>query len=393
MDIKYLDDIALKGKKVLARFDFNVPLQEGTIADTTRIDETLESLHHILNAGATTLTMMSHLGRPRGRPDKTYSLGPVATYLAEKLSCEVILTQSCLDSGIKTLLNLPETRVILLENLRFHREEEENDHEFAKNLSRYGDIFVNDAFGVCHRKHASSYEINAFYKDSSVGGFLLKKEIQALSRITKNPTAPFVGILGGAKVSDKIKVIDSLLTTVDTLLIGGAMSYPFLKAKGYDVGNSLCQRDEVVLAKKILSSSYAQKILLPQDHIVSVSPEGSPQIESRTEISPSMMGLDIGPKTLERYGEVLKGAKTVLWNGPMGVFEREAFSVGTFAMAKMLSLLDAFTLVGGGDSIRAIKKSGLSDKMDHISTGGGASLEFIEKGTLPGIEALKHGVP
>ena len=392
MTLKFLEDLDLQGKKVLARFDFNVPLKEGNITDTTRVDAALGSIHHILSSGASKLTLMSHLGRPKGEPTPEYSMEPVATYLAERLGSEVVLTQSCLDQGIKTLLNLPENKVILLENLRFHKEEKENDRQFARTLSQYGGIYVNDAFGTCHRKHASVYGINAFFKNKAAGGQLLKKEIESLTKITHKPQTPFTAIVGGAKVGDKIPIIESLLGSVDSLLIGGAMSYPFLKAQGYAVGKSLCQDQDVRLAQSILSGKYAKKIKLPIDHVVSDSTKGTPKTSPSVDINGSMMGMDIGPKTLEFYQRILQEAKTVLWNGPMGLFECNPFGEGTFRIAEILSTLDAFTLVGGGDSVSAVNQSGLSDKMGHVSTGGGASLEFIEHGTLPGIEALKFGI-
>ena len=392
MTLKFLGDMDLHNKRVLARFDFNVPLKDGKITDTTRADAALESIRYILSNGATKLTLMSHLGRPKGEPDPKYSLEPVATYLAERLGSDVVLTQSCLDQGIKTLLSLPENKIILMENLRFHKEEKANDRDFARALSNYGDIYINDAFGTCHRKHASTYGINAFFKDRAAGGLLLKKEIEALTKVTHKPQSPFVAVVGGAKVGDKIQIIESLLASVDSLLIGGAMSYPFLKAKGHTIGKSLCQESDIRLARSILSKAYAKKIELPMDHVVADGPDGTARTTSSTDIDEAMMGMDIGPRTVEHYAAILGESKTVLWNGPMGLFERDPFGKGTFRIAEILAALDAFTLVGGGDSVSAVNRSKLSDKMGHVSTGGGASLEFIEHGTLPGIEALKFGI-
>lgn len=395
MALKYVDEIELKDKRVIARFDFNVPLSKDgnrEITDTTRVDRALPTIKHILDQGASKLILMSHLGRPKGKPNPEFSLEPVATYLAEQLGQDVVLTESCTDRGIKTLLKLNETKIVLLENLRFHPEETGNDHEFAKTLASYADIYVNDAFGTAHRKHASTYEINAFFKNNAVGGFLLKKEIEALSKVVENPHHPFVAIVGGAKISDKIKIIERLLTNVDKLLIGGAMAYAFLKAKGHGVGKSLCDNDDVELAKKILKSKTASKIQLPVDHIISKTLDGPGEECHSVEIPSETMGLDIGPNTVSAYESTLKNAKTVLWNGPMGLFENPAFAKGTFKIAEALATIDGFTLVGGGDSVSAVKKSGLLDKMGHVSTGGGASLEYIEQGTLPGIQALKFGI-
>ncbi|EQC45689.1 phosphoglycerate kinase [Bacteriovorax sp. Seq25_V] len=397
MALKFIDQADLTDKKVIARFDFNVPLDKNDpsiITDTTRIDEALETIKYIFNNGASKLVLMSHLGRPDGKPVAKYSLEPVAKYLAEKLDTDVVLSESALDRSIKTLLNLGETKILLLQNVRFHEEEEKNDREFAKKLAEYGDIYVNDAFGAAHRKHASTYEINAFFKNRAYGGLLLKREISALSKIVESPKTPFVAIVGGAKVSDKIKIIERLLSNVTHLLIGGAMAYPFLKASGYDIGTSLCNDEDIALAKKILREKSGHKIVLPVDHLCSKEFGGEPQVVENRNIPEGLMGLDIGPKTLDIYKEKLSGAKTVLWNGPMGLFENETYSKGTFGIAKILSDApsDCFTLVGGGDSVSAVNKAGLASKMGHVSTGGGASLEYIEKGNLPGIAALRFGL-
>jgi len=394
MAIKYVNEFDLKGKRVLARFDFNVPLNEkGEITDTTRIDQTLETINFILDAEVSKLIMMGHLGRPGGKVNPKYSLEPVATYLAQKLGREVILTESAVDCGLKELLSLKQTKIVLLENLRFHPEEEANDKQFCSQLAQLGDIYINDAFGTSHRKHASTYGITAFFPKTAGGGFLLKRELEALINITEKPKRPFIALLGGAKVSDKIKTIERLMTSVDKLLIGGAMAYPFLKAKGYEVGKSLCSDEDVTLAKKVWAHDVGKKILVPLDHVEAKNPEEKQaRVTLKQNITADFMGLDIGPATVELYSTHLKTAKTVFWNGPMGLFEKEPFSVGTFAMAKILAQTEAYTFVGGGDSVSAVNKSGLADKFSHISTGGGASLEFIEKGELPGIFALKFGV-
>jgi len=385
-----------KDKIVLLRVDYNVPMKkdvEGVIDDTTRIDESIATIKHILECGAKKLILMSHFGRPKGEINAKYSLEPVAKYLAEVLGLEVLLTETALDRGIKAMLPLAQPKIMLLQNLRFHAEEEANDREFAQKLSQYADLFVFDAFGAAHRKHASTYEINAFFKGKAYGGLLLKKEIEALDRIVKDPKKPFVALVGGAKVSDKIKMIDALLSNVDKLLIGGAMAYPFLKAQGFKVGRSLCSDEDVILAKKILSSPLKHKIILPLDHMGAKNLEvGATHIPTEN-IPDDLIALDIGPSTQTLFRDYLKSASTVLWNGPMGLCENAQYSAGTNQMARALSeLKDSFTLIGGGDSVNAIKKSGLEKMISHISTGGGASLEYIENGTLPGIFALRFGI-
>ncbi|MEC7277657.1 MAG: phosphoglycerate kinase [Bdellovibrionota bacterium] len=393
MALHFIDEIDVSGKRVMARFDFNVPLKDGKITDPTRIEKALPTIKMILDGGAKSLVLMSHLGRPKGEAKPEFSLEPVATYLAEKLQQDVVLTESCKDKGIKTLLELPGTKIVLLQNLRYHKEETENDNEFARTLSQYGEVYVNDAFGAAHRKHASTYGINAFFKKTAVGGLLMKAEVNALQKIVDRPQSPFVAIVGGAKVSDKIKIIDALLSNVDSLLIGGAMAYPFLKAQGHEVGKSLCSDDDVKLAKSILAQPSARKIVLPVDHLAATEFGGKPQIVSDVKLTEELMGLDIGESTLALFRQKLSGAKTVLWNGPMGLFENSDYAKGTFGVAQILSELDnAFTLVGGGDSVAAVNKSGLAEKMNHVSTGGGASLEFIENGSLPGVQALKFGI-
>lgn len=400
MALKFITDESFmtlaKDKKVLARFDFNVPMDKKDptkIADTTRVDEALPTIKAILDAGAKKVILMSHFGRPKGKVDMAYSLEPVAKYLAEKMQMEVTLTETALDRGIKTLLGLNESKLVLLQNLRFHPEEEANDREFARTLSTYGDVFVFDAFGAAHRKHASTYEINAFFRNKAFGGLLLEREVKSLDLVTKDPKKPFVAIVGGAKVSDKIKIIEALLISVDKLLIGGAMAYPFLKAQGHTVGKSLCADEDVALAKRILGMPSKNKIVLPSDHVASLTFGGEPVQVHQANLDGDLIGLDIGESTLQNYTDHLKTAKTVLWNGPMGLFENKIYAKGTLGIAKVLAgLQDSFTLIGGGDSVNAVNHSGLAEKMSHISTGGGASLEYIENGTLPGIQALKFGI-
>lgn len=398
MAIKSINSANLKGKKVLVRFDFNVPLDKNDpskISDTSRIDSAIPTLNYIIEQEASKIIMMSHLGRPDGKPNPKYSLEPVAAYLADKLGKDVILTESCLDASIPTLINLPTTKIVLLENLRFHPEEEDNNRSFAEKLSRYADIYINDAFGVSHRKHASVYEINAFFPRTNYAGFLLLNEVETLDKLLNKPKKPFMALLGGSKVSDKIKTIQKLLRLVDKLLIGGAMSYPFLKAKNIPVGKSLCSDEDVELAKSILRDDKMQKIILPFDHVLVKKMEDEKGIcSANANIDGNFLGLDIGPITIKKYSEILTQAKTIFWNGPMGYFEKAQFAEGTNAMAKCLADCheNALTVVGGGDSVSAIQKSGFASKIGHISTGGGASLEFIEKGELPGVQALKFGI-
>jgi phosphoglycerate kinase len=330
---------------------------------------------------------MSHLGRPDGQPNAKYSLEPVATYLAEKLGTDVVLTTSAVDSGVKEFLQLPETKVVLLENLRFSPLEEKNDIDFAEKLASYGDFYVNDAFGAAHRKHASVHAVNNFFKGRAYAGLLLKKEIDALGYLLEKPAKPFVAVLGGAKVADKIKTIERLLVLVDKILIGGAMAYPFLKAKGHAVGKSLCGDEDVALAKQLIAQDKGGKIQLPVDHVVAASPDSA--ATKSANIADDQMGLDIGDRTIQNYGDMLKNAKTIFWNGPMGLFENPNFAKGTMELAKIIAHTEAFTVVGGGDSVAAAHQSGFADKFTHVSTGGGASLEFIEKGELPGVQILK----
>lgn len=395
MQLKSLPDADLKGKKVVARFDFNVPLtktEPRTITDTSRIDLALPTIRMILEKGASKLVMISHLGRPDGQPNPKYSLEPVATYLAEKLGADVILSESPVDNGVKNLLQLPETKIVLLENIRFHPGEEKNDLDLAEKLSQYGEVYVNDAFGAAHRKHSSTHAINAFFKGRSYAGLLMKKEIESLGALMDKPKKPFVAVIGGAKVSDKIKTIEKMLVLVDTLLIGGAMAYPFLKAKGATVGKSLCGEEDVALAKQLLQADKGGKIQLPKDHIIADGLEGSPEECHGVNIPEGKMGLDIGPETIKSYSDHLKTARTIFWNGPMGLFESKNFAKGTMSIAHTIAGTSAFSVVGGGDSVAAVQQSGEADKFSHVSTGGGASLEYIEKGELPGVQALKFGV-
>lgn len=395
MAIKYITDADFNEKRVLARFDFNVPLDKkdsSIILDTTRIDRAIPTIKYILDNGAKKLTLMSHLGRPKGKIDPKFSLEAVATYLAEQLGVDVVMSDKPVDAGVKELLTLNETKIVLLENLRFDKGEEENDEMFANKLAAYADVYVNDAFGAAHREHASVHIIHKFFTARNYAGLLMKSELEALNQILETPKKPFVAIVGGAKVSDKIKTLEKLAPTVDNLIIGGAMAYPFLKAKGVEVGSSLCSDEDVSLAKSLLRSDKGNKIVLPVDHIVSSSFDGDPEGCSEQNIPNDKMGLDIGPVSCEKFSSIIAKANTILWNGPMGIFENPNYAKGTNALCTTIADSEAYSLVGGGDSVNAVQKSGLADKFSHISTGGGASLEYIEKGDLPGIRALKFGV-
>ncbi len=395
MQLKHLQDADLKGKRVVARFDFNVPLtktEPRTITDTSRIDMAIPTIRMMLEMGASKITLISHLGRPDGQPNPKYSLEPVAQYLASKLGTDVILSESAIDNGVKNLLQLPETKVVLLENIRFLPGEEKNDMALAEKLAQYGDVYVNDAFGAAHRKHSSTHAINAFFKNRAYAGLLMKKEIESLGALLEKPAKPFVAVIGGAKVSDKIKTIEKMLVMVDSLLIGGAMAYPFLKAQGRTVGKSLCGDEDVALAKQLLAQDKGKKIKLPKDHVVAASLDGSPEANPSQDIPEGKMGLDIGPETIRAYGEQLKSAKTIFWNGPMGLFESKNFAKGTMSIAHTIAETKAFSVVGGGDSVAAVQESGVAEKFSHVSSGGGASLEYIERGELPGVQALKLGV-
>ena len=391
MNKKTVKDIDLKGKKVFVRCDFNVPMNENqNITDNTRIVAALPTIKYLLEQNSK-IILASHLGRPKGEVKPEFSLKPVAKELSRLLDKEVIMANDVIgDDATSKASNLKEGEIMLLENVRFHREETDNDPEFAKKLASMAEIFVNDAFGAAHRAHASTAGIATYIP--AVSGFLIEKELNVLGNAINNPERPFVAILGGAKVSDKIGVIDSLLDKVDTLMIGGGMAYTFFKAQGYNVGNSLCEVDKTGLALEAMEKAKQKgvKLLLPVD--TKVGKEFKPDTESKTvawtEIPDDWEGFDIGEKTISMFKDELKNAKTVIWNGPLGLFEFDQFAIGTNEIAKALAELDATTIIGGGDSGAAVEKAGLADKMTHISTGGGASLEFLEGKKLPGIECL-----
>lgn len=388
-----IKDIDVNGKKVLLRCDFNVPLDENlNITDKTRIIAALPTIKYLLEHNAK-LILCSHLGRPKGEVKKEFSLAPVAKELSNQLGKEVKLAKDVTGPSAKELTsNMNEGDIILLENVRFDPREEKNDDTLSKEFASLAEVYVNDAFGTCHRAHSSTAGVAKFLP--SACGFLIEKELKALGDALNNPVRPFVAILGGKKVSDKIGVIDSLLEKVDTLLIGGGMAYTFYKAQGYGVGNSVCELDKLDLATRLMEKAKEKgvKMLLPLDN--KIGKEFKPDTESKvvkySEIPDGWEGFDIGPETIKLYTEELKKAKTVLWNGPVGLFEFNQFAVGTNAIAKCLSeLKDCTTIIGGGDSAAAVTKAGLADKMSHISTGGGASLEFIEGKKLPGIECIQ----
>ena len=392
MNKKTIKDIDLKGKKVLVRCDFNVPLDENqNITDNTRIVAALPTIKYLLENNCS-VVLCSHLGRPKGEVKPEFSLKPVAKELSKLLDKEVIMAKDVVgEDATSKAKALQPGQILLLENVRFHREETDNDPEFSQKLASLAEIFVNDAFGAAHRAHSSTVGVASYLP--AVSGLLIEKELQFLGNALNNPERPFVAILGGAKVSDKIGVIDSLLEKVDTLMIGGGMAYTFFKAQGYEVGNSICEVDKLDLAKEAMAKAKERgvKLMLPVD--TKVGKEFKPDTESKvvawTEIPEGWEGFDVGPKTIEMFKEELQKAKTVVWNGPLGLFEFDQFAIGTNEIAETLSKIDATTIIGGGDSAAAVRKAGLQDKMTHISTGGGASLEFLEGKKLPGIECLQ----
>lgn len=394
MNKKTIRDIPqeeLKGKKVLVRVDFNVPLdEERRITDDTRIVESLPTIRFLLEKGAKVI-LVSHLGRPKGKPKDEFRMDPVAKRLEELLGKKVYKANDCIGEDVEKLANaLREGEVLLLENVRFYAEEEANDENFAQSLSRLADIYVNDAFGTAHRAHASTAGVAKFLP--AYAGFLMEKELEALGERLNNPVRPFLAILGGAKVSSKIGVIKKLLEKVDALLIGGGMSYTFIKAMGYEVGTSLLEEGMIEEARSILAMAKERgvELVLPEDFVV--ASEGKEGVETKVvawnEIPPDMGGFDVGPKTVEKFGREIAQAKTVFWNGPLGLFEVDLFAQGTVEIARKVAESGAVVVVGGGDTIAAIKKAGVEKKITHISTGGGASLEFVEGRVLPGVEVL-----
>ena len=385
-------DIDVAGKKVLVRCDFNVPLKEGVITNDKRIVAALPTIKYLKENGAKVI-LCSHLGRPKGEWLPEFSLAPVAKRLSELLECEVRMSKDVIGEDAKDIsATIKEGEVALLENVRYYKEETKNVPEFAKELASLAEIFVNDAFGTAHRAHASTTGVADYIP--AVCGFLIQKEIDVMGKALDNPVRPFVAVLGGAKVSDKIGVITNLLEKVDTLIVGGAMAYTFLKAEGHSVGISLCEEDKLELASELLAKAKEKgvSLLLPVDHIAAdkFDENAEPVLVEGKDIPEGLMGMDIGPKSVELFKEAVKNAKTVIWNGPMGVFEFKNFAGGTFAVAEAIAETDCISIIGGGDSVAAVTKLGFADKMTHISTGGGASLEFLEGLELPGIAALNE---
>jgi phosphoglycerate kinase len=387
MNKKTVRDVDLRGKRVLMRVDFNVPMAGGVVTDDKRIRAALPTIQYVLEQGAS-LILMSHLGRPKGGPDPEFSLKAAAEALGKLLGKSVQMAPDCIGPEVEALAKaLRPGDVLMLENVRFHKEEEKNDPEFAKKLAALGEVYVNDAFGSAHRAHASTEGVARYLP--AVSGFLMEQELEYLGRATENPARPYVAILGGAKISDKISVVENLLSKCDTLIIGGGMANTFLAAKGYNMQDSLVEEGSVETAKAILDKAGG-KLLLPIDAVVAdkFDAEANSQVVDVAEVPAGWRVLDIGPKSIEKFGKVLKGAKLVVWNGPMGVFEFPNFAEGTFAIAKLLATIDATTVIGGGDSASAVKKAGVAKQMTHVSTGGGASLEFLEGKVLPGVAAL-----
>ncbi|CUU11387.1 phosphoglycerate kinase [Armatimonadetes bacterium GBS] len=387
MNKKTVRDIEVQGKRVLVRVDFNVPMQDGQITDDRRIRASLPTIQYLLEQGAT-VVLMSHFGRPKGKRDPQYSLRPVAERLSQLLGREVLFLDDCVGEQVEAQVrNAPQGSVILLENLRFHPEEEANDPAFAQALARLGEVYVNDAFGSAHRAHASTEGVAHYLP--AVAGFLMEKELRYLGQALANPEHPFVAILGGAKVHDKIGVIRNLLPKVDRLLIGGGMAFTFLKAQGYEIGRSLLDAESIEFARQTLAEA-GDKILLPTDVVVAdaLAPGVATQTVPVSAIPADKMGLDIGAETAQRFAEVVRTAKTVVWNGPLGAFETPPFEQGTRVVMEALANSGAVSILGGGDTAACAEQLGFAERMTHISTGGGASLEFLEGRTLPGVAAL-----
>jgi phosphoglycerate kinase len=392
-----IDDLKMKGKRVLMRVDFNVPLNENLeVTDDNRIQAALPSIKKIISSGGKAI-LMSHLGRPKGKPNDKYRMAPAAKQLSKLLGKNVLTLTDCVGPEVeKAIAAMKEGDVAMLENLRFYEGEEKNDPEFCKKLAALGDLYVNDAFGTAHRAHASTEGVTKFFKQSAAG-YLIEKELQYLGNAVENPKRPFVAILGGAKISGKIDVIENLMNKVDAILIGGGMAYTFFKAQGLSIGKSLLEEDKIELAKDVLKKCAAQKVnfVLPVDNIIAQEISDTAEIKTTKDanVPDGWLGVDIGPKTITKFQDVLKTAKTIIWNGPMGVFETEQFAKGTMKIAELLADVTdkgAITVIGGGDSAAAVAQAGLKDRITHVSTGGGASLEFLGGLALPGITTLTN---
>ena len=392
MDKKTIKNIDVSNKKVLLRVDFNVPLKDGVITDDNRIKEGVPSIKYLVSHGASVI-VMSHLGRPEGEVNLKYSLKPTVAKLGEYLGFDVKFAPDCIgDEAVEMASELKPGEVLMLENLRFYAQEEENDEEFCKKLARLADVYVNDAFGTAHRKHASTYGVAKMLPNAV--GFLIEKELEMIEDTINQPKRPLVGILGGAKVSDKIKIVESLLNKVDTLIVGGAMAYTFLASQNCELGNSLIEKEMVAEGERLIKLAKEKNVelLLPVDHVVADAFENAKTIKQTEDVNvPSgFMGMDIGPKTVEIYQNAIKNASSVVWNGPMGVFENENFANGTKSVALAMAESDAVTIVGGGDSAAAVIKFGYADDMTHVSTGGGASLKLFEGKVLPAVDVIEN---
>ncbi|CAM3954169.1 phosphoglycerate kinase [Alicyclobacillus pomorum] len=390
MNKKTIRDMEWNGQRALVRVDFNVPMKDGAITDDTRMRAALPTITYLIEQGATVI-LMSHLGRPKGERNLSYTLEPVAAHLRDLLAgTKVHFADDCIgESARRVVSDAQPGEVVVLENLRFHAEEEKNDPDFAKQLSKLGDVYVNDAFGTAHRAHASTAGVAKYLP--AVAGFLMEKEIDVMGRALQEPDRPFVAIIGGAKISDKIKVIENLLPKVDALLIGGGMANTFLAVQGHEMGTSLVEVEAKDVAKQLLERPGAEKLHLPTDVVAAdkFAADADAAVYAVTSLPNDRMALDIGPDTAKRYQEIIRSAKTVIWNGPMGVFELTPFAKGTLAIAEAMADVQGTTIVGGGDSVAAVEQSGLAGRMTHVSTGGGASLEFLEGKQLPGVVALQ----
>lgn len=393
MKLYTVKDLDLRGKRVLIRVDFNVPLKDGVVTDDTRIAGALPTIRYILEQKGTSVVVMSHFGRPKGKKDPAFSMAPIAKRFSELLGRPVKLASDVVGQTVKSEVgSLAAGEVLLLENVRFYKEEEANDEQFAKELASYGDVYVNDAFGTAHRAHASTEGVAHFLP--SAAGFLIEKEVKFFAPLLENPDKPFVAIIGGSKVSSKISVLESLVRTCDAIVIGGGMAYTFLKVQGHAIGNSLLEAEYIEVARSFLAKAASNKVrvILPLDHVCAseFNEQAAPVAVDGVDIPEGMIGMDVGPKTLAVIAKELSGAKSIVWNGPMGVFEFASFANGTKEVARMVAECDGTTVVGGGDSVAAVNQFGFAERIDHVSTGGGASLEFLEGQQLPGIKALER---